>query len=77
MKVNLNKQCRVRLTSEGKEQYTQFHVSLGVPLDRCIPRVDNRGYSYFVLWEIMQIYGDRMYNGNTVAMFHNNELEFV
>ena len=63
MKVNLNQMVRVRLTDHGREVHRQEYAKNGT-LALYQPRpMDDRGYSVFQLWELMQVFGPAIHLG--------------
>ena len=77
---NINEPVKVKLTEEGIRILENRHNNLlnqysDKPEVRKIlgefktPEVDENGYSSFQLWELMNIFGSYMYNGNPKVPF--------
>lgn len=69
MRVNLNKNIKVKLTDYGKDIFYHRYDELNEARGRiCItpryPEVDADGYTRFQLWDFMNIYGQYMAFGN-------------
>ena len=69
VRINLNERVRVKLTDYGKEIY--YHrvddVNRRYGREVCkpsFPKVDKDGYSSFVLWDFMNLYGEHMTMGS-------------
>lgn len=58
---NINNYVSVRLTEEGLDQYHRHFQLFGVSVEE--PLTDSDGWSRFLLWELMSIFGERMGNG--------------
>jgi len=59
-KLNWNSKIKVKLTDYGKDVYYHRYgkdIKNGVKLERWYPSVDEHGYSTFLLWDFMRIYG--------------------
>lgn len=81
--LNLNDEVKVKLTEAGikilEDRHNYFLKQFG---DRATaikalgefkaPKVDENGYSSFQLWELMNIFGQAMYNGNPNIPFEMN-----
>jgi hypothetical protein len=80
--VNANEQVKVKLTDKGKDifyhQYDETNKSYGREVIKpYFHEVDKDGYTKFVLWELMRIYGQHLSNGcdipfETEIMFETN-----
>jgi hypothetical protein len=73
--INVNEYVQVELTTEGLARYIRHFQNLGlkkVPLDNLL------GSTLKVqLWELMNIFGDEMYNGNPRVMFRENKVTIL
>lgn len=56
MKFNVNNYVKVKLTKRGKEIMEEEGVMSK-------PKPDAEGFSKFQMWELMQIFGNYVYNG--------------
>lgn len=73
LSVNLNDRCSARLTEAGRAAFVEFWGRY-VPDDRSIePNVDEDGWTYLQLWELVQIFGDKMYSGGP-QLLEDNEV---
>jgi hypothetical protein len=83
--MNLNTPVRVRLTEHGrkvekKALQTLFsgrmnkHDAERLVL-RCTYTPDKSGYTRWMLWELMNVFGPEMLNGNPNMCFENNEIQ--
>ena len=64
-KLNLNSIIKVKLTDHGKDifyhQYDELNKHLGKGyIKPRFPDVDSEGYSKFLLWDFMHVYGKCM-----------------
>lgn len=80
-KHNLNDSIKVKLTDYGKEIYANRYEAINKTYGKKVikdtkPRVDAEGYSFFQLWDFMNVFGEFMYMGNT-EIVENLEFEFV
>ena len=62
IKINLNEYVKVKLTDLGKDIYYRWYDELNARLGTVIyepkfPKEDDKGYTYFQLWDFMEIYG--------------------
>ena len=73
MKFNINNEVRVKLTDEGIRIYEKRYRDITKRLPNEAkkhmerfrrPESDEEGYSRMQLWELMNLYGEYMYNGN-------------
>lgn len=81
MKMNINDYALVQLTEDGVAQHTVYYKSIGLTEQDATnalrhTSVEN-GRHRFHIWELMQKFGDQMYNGNAKQMFTENIIEFV
>ena len=65
IKINLNELVKVKLTDLGKDIYCRWYDKLNARLGTVIyeptfPEEDDKGYTYFQLWNFMEIYGKYM-----------------
>lgn len=83
MKLSLNAVIHIRLSDAGKQQLRAHFLRLfSQNADRADESVSichlNADGSYrFMLWELMYIFGDQMYMGNTTDMTESMEMEVV
>ncbi len=66
MKINLNDYVKVKLTEHGVKLYEINRLKL--------PELEN-SILKIQLWELMQLYGVYMYNGNPNLPFESMEVE--
>lgn len=78
MKFNINNDVRIKLTDEGIKIYKSMWQEIIKRLPKeaknrmkkfMEPEIDEEGYSRMQLWEVMNIYGKYMYNGNVNIPF--------
>lgn len=67
-KLNLNSIIKVKLTDYGKEifyhQFDELNEFIGKEYFKPeFPKVDSEGYSKFLLWDFMHVYGKPMIMG--------------
>lgn len=60
---NMNDFVKVKLTEFGEKVYAEHYKQYETK--RKLTRDDN-GYSEFQLWQLMNIFGSNMYNGNKI-----------
>lgn len=72
MKLNVNAMVKLHLTEEGHKFYTNWLSQF--PNQR-IPTKNE--VINLPLWEVMQIFGSHLYNGQTKMFFQDNSLEVV
>ena len=53
--------CRLKQVSEAPDNYTPYET-------------DDNGYTEFQLWQVMNIFGDYLYNGAIQVIEHNEIL---
>jgi hypothetical protein len=74
IEINLNEQVKVKLTSEGerilKEYFNEYPNNI-----RKATWLDEDGYYVTQLWDFMNIFGSKLYNGQR-QLFVNNKLIF-
>ena len=63
MKINLNDYIRVKLTKYGTlvhfNHYDSINRARGTEvIENCEPKVDENGYTTYVLWNFIHIFGD-------------------
>lgn len=74
--MNLNTQVTVELTDYGVEILMEFYKRLNKTSGGFvkIPLIEKR--ETFVLWDLMNVFGPYLYNGNPRVPFVNNEIHF-
>lgn len=83
MQFNLNDKVKVKLTESGRETYRAFVAETVAPMVPYLPALDENvdldadGYSSFHFWELMQVFGPKMYHGMTEMPFEANEIKLV
>jgi hypothetical protein len=75
--VNLNDDVWVKLTEFGWEVYDDHHKGVPIETDKLRALLGDGEWQRFQLWELMSIYGSRMYNGAPRLPFEGNRLSFV
>ena len=76
MIYNINARCRVKLTKYGRSiLYDHCHNSQEAMNILYTP--DSAGYTYFELWNVMNIFGTYLYMGNNNIPFENNNIEII
>lgn len=77
LKLSLNDEIKVKLTEHGKEIYYHRHDQLindgFTNFKRTYPREDANGYTKFILWDFMRIYG-RWINWDSDPVIEDNAL---
>lgn len=89
MKVNINQFVRFKLTQHGKEALRNYVVntmaechypseySVQAVSDSLVkPRLYEEGYYEAQLWQLMQVFGSEMWNGNDIC-FEDNSIEIL
>ncbi len=71
MKINMNLQVKVILTSYGKEVYKKYHSSFNIHIDKAPDEL------IIPLWEVGGMFGSALYNGNPHMVFVDNNIEFI
>ena len=72
MKLNVNVMVKINLTEDGYKFYTDWLSQFPNQ------RVPNKNEVLNLpLWEVMQIFGTHLYNGQTKMFFEDNSLELV
>ncbi len=78
MKINLNDNCRVKLTEAGIKQWIEWHKELRLPPKAQAyfetPRLDPSGLHQTQLWCLMQIFGPAIHIGIGDVFFEDNEI---
>lgn len=69
--INMNEMVRVNLTEYGQKVLNDYIKEYPTVI-KVLP--NNRD---FQLWELFQIFGEEMYNGNPNMCFENNEIELI
>lgn len=73
IEFNINEYVEVQLTSQGLEALKNYYLSFGLdPTNHC--RVKHDNWMKIQLWELMNIFGPYMYNGNPDTMFTSNQI---
>lgn len=72
MKININDTARVTLTSYGLNCYNQYYIGLNVH-----PEILKNNVLEAPVWDIMLIFGRRMFMGAVEMVFVNNEIEII
>lgn len=65
--MNLNEFVWVKLTPAGRQQYEKQFSSLPEKMKGTVkttPEVDRHGFSQFSLWNLMNIFGEKLFNGS-------------
>ena len=77
----MNEVVKAKLTRYGVSRYKQHwsdvYAVAGSPRRIETKETDENGYTEFLLWELMNIFGDTMYMGNTNQAFEKNEIVWV
>lgn len=77
MQINLNEIVKVKLTKAGKDHWKKYYQKLlggrGIPVN--IPEIPKDNILETELWNIMQVFGNGMYNGMPKVFFENNEIK--
>lgn len=69
--ININNFVKIKLTLDGLEHLQQYYRNLGLFGAASLSELEWYGQ----LWEVMAIFGDQMYMGNTKIMFENNQIQ--
>ena len=76
MIINLNQQCNVILTAHGAEVYNEYFRELHATCKLIeLTHLKAEDELSFQLWELMNIFGKHLYNGEENC-FENNEIIF-
>ena len=83
MKLNINDQVLVKLTPDGAKTYRDWQDFWFKPLLGVIPRayeIERKSTEVgdkhrFQIWQLMQIFGEKMYNGGR-QQFENNIIDW-
>ena len=75
---NLNDFVHVKLTVHGLKQLDEYHKQLNLdPKSYRQHHYQTKSRSWtFQLWELMNIFGSKMFNG-AQRLFVNNEIKFI
>ncbi len=69
--ININSEVWVKLTEEGKKIIlTKETNSFGKPMS--IKRKTKNGYTKFQLWEVMHLFGEKLYCGSQKPPIETN-----
>lgn len=71
VRVNINDKVSIKLTEYGKEILQKYYQN-NLP-KHLIPEIKNDDMD-FMLWEIMQIFGEFLFMGNTEIPFEDNRI---
>ena len=75
IKFNLNDPVKVKLTPKGRnilvKRHNRFIITTKEEVKKMHP-VDDEGYTVFQLWNLMQIFGEHIYMGDTNPPFEMN-----
>lgn len=77
IKFNINDDVKVRLTKDGLVQLKKWYADLNILKYYKDADIDRNGYSTFQFWDLMNKFGDEMYNGNPKQMFVNNKIVLI
>jgi hypothetical protein len=85
--ININEQVRVKLTDYGREVEQKYLRTLFAGsmtrlsaqererfVRDCTREADVLGYSKWQLWELMQVFGSELFNGQPKQLFEKNDL---
>ena len=74
--MNINDEVYVKLTPYGKkihkENWDRYMANSKLPYKL---NANPEGYTVFAMWDLMNIFGDCLYIGNTQIPFVNNEIK--
>ena len=72
---NINSIVAVKLSESGKKQILEYYKNLGIQSENIKNYVKiNRDVLEIQLWELMQIFGSAMVNGNEESPFKSNNI---
>lgn len=74
MIINLNNICRVTLTDFGARHYNYWHYPFG---KKAPPELKEGEILTAELWQVMQIFGETMFNGIDKVPFRDNKIEIL
>lgn len=67
MKFNINNYVRVKLTEAGinhlKDTHQRYWKETG-KIFKFEPKIDENGYTEFQLWDLISVFGTKIYNGS-------------
>lgn len=71
---NVNDYVKIKLTDAGIAILKSRHDDILKPYvgEFKTPQVDENGYTQMQMWEVMQVFGNYMYNGNPNIPFETN-----
>jgi len=75
--INVNTMSKVKLTEYGKQLLDNYRTNLEKKYDHKIEHIfiyNENGIYETMLWELMNIFGEYMYNGSK-QIFENNSIE--
>lgn len=68
LNLNINDTVRIKITQAGfkflERQHKDLNSKYNTNTPYKAPNVDKDGHTEMPLWEVMQLFGDQMYNGN-------------
>lgn len=78
--VNINQDAYVKLTNHGKQVHKDYHDELlkeypHYDYQIYRPKEDEEGWSQFHLWELMSIFGPKMWHGSENCFDLNIKIE--
>lgn len=73
--INLNTRCRVKLTEQGQKRYTQYWKEIASHMPTPEITKDPDGYSQWMLWELMNVFGPAMQMGVGNVPFEGNDIQ--
>ena len=80
MKCNINDYALVTLTETAREYCLAQYVSSGLSSAQAARLLSNHevgdGRHRFQIWDLMNIFGEHMYEGSPRAMFEGNAIQF-
>jgi hypothetical protein len=78
MKVNLNNNIKVKLTSAAKTYLANRHARLFGKYPRfSLPKEDEEGYSEWQLWDFIGHFGDSMQFPTLTCYLEENNIEII
>lgn len=79
MRLNMNQQCKVKLTPCGRKQYYWYYHDYGEYIleERMQYLSQNDNVLVVELWKLANIFGSSMHNGCKEVPFENNEIEVI
>lgn len=77
IEFNINDSVKVQLTEYGQTILKKWYENLNILKYYSLENIDSEGLSTFYFWQLMNFFGDEMYNGNPHQIFVNNKIILI